>query len=245
MRAGDVLRAMRSLPLGVPDDIARGQPVLILAPHADDESLGCGGLIAALCRLGNPPYVLVLTDGTGSHPGSASFPPARLKAVREAEAREAVRLLGLPLDRIGFAGHRDTAAPVDGPEFDQAVRDVAGMCKAQHIAAVLAPWQHDPHCDHEAAHLLAVAVVRDLGLPHWSYPVWGWTLPETADLAGLAPDGLRLDVGRDLELKMAAVAAHVSQYGGLITDDPAGFTLPRNLLQVFEQPFETFLRNPA
>lgn len=122
---------------------------------------------------------------------------------------------------------------------------MTAWCEARRIAAVLAPWQHDPHCDHEAAHLLAVALARRLGLRHWSYPVWGWTLPASADLAGPMPDGIRLDIGRDLAIKRDAVAAHASQYGGLITDDPNGFALPRNLLSMFEQPFETFLRNPA
>ena len=236
---------MRSLPLGTPDDIAQGEPVLILAPHADDESLGCGGLIVALCRLDNPPYVLILTDGTGSHPGSAAFPLERLKAVREEEAREAVRRLGLAPDRIGFAGQRDTAAPNTGPEFDLVLEAVATLCRDRKIGAILAPWKHDPHCDHEAAHLLAVALARNLGLRHWSYPVWGWTLPGSAMLEGPMPAGIRLDIAGDLELKSRAIAAHASQYGGLITDDPGGFTLPRSLLEAFGQPFETFLRNPA
>ena len=240
--AGTVLQAMEALPPGVPDDIAGGRPVLILAPHADDESLGCGGLIAALCRAGNPPYVLILTDGTGSHPGSPTYPPARLQAVRETEAREAVRLLGLPADRIGFAGHRDTAAPTSGPAFDAALQILVGLCARRGITTVLAPWQHDPHCDHEAAHLLATAAARHVGLRHWSYPVWGWTLPPDTLLPGPLPTGVRLDIHPDLALKGRAIAAHASQYGGLITDDPAGFTLPRTLLQVFERPFETFLR---
>jgi hypothetical protein len=45
-----------------------------------------------------------------------------------------------------------------------------------------------------------------------------------------------------LELKRRAIAAHASQYSGLITDDPRGFRLPADLLSVFEQPYEVFLR---
>ena len=238
--AGQVLRAIEALPFSTAAEVTGGQPVLILAPHADDESLGCGGLIAALCRAGAPPLVLVLTDGTGSHPGSLAYPAPRLAAVREAEARDAVRLLGRPPDRIRFAGQRDTAAPVSGPAFDAAVDMVEALCRADGTGTVLVPWRHDPHCDHEAAHLLAAAAAGWLGLRHLSYPVWGWTLPADHPLPAL-PRGLRLDIGADLALKGAAIRAHRSQYGGLILDDPLGFTLPDGLLRVFERPWEAFL----
>ena len=238
--AGRVLAAMASLPFGTLDAVAQGRPVLVLAPHADDESLGCGGLIAALCRAGNPPGVVVLTDGTGSHPNSREYPPARLAQVRQAEARDAVRLLGLPPDRIRFAGQRDTAAPAAGPEFDAGVRLVSALCSEWDAATLVAPWRHDPHCDHEAADLLARAVAARAGLRHLSYPVWGWTLPEDHPLPAL-PLGMRLDITPDLATKRQAVLAHRSQYGGLIKDDPGGFVLPESLLQVFERPYETFL----
>ncbi len=238
--AGEVLRAMRSLPFGTLEDVAQGRPVLILAPHADDESLGCGGLIAALCRAGNPPLVLVLTDGAGSHPGSQAYPAARLARVRQNEAREAVRLLGLPEGRIHFAGQPDTAAPASGPAFDAAVESVAALCAAGAIGTILAPWYHDPHCDHEAADLLARAVASRSGLWHLSYPVWGWTLPADHPLPAL-PTGFRLDITPDMAAKQRAIMAHRSQYGGLITDDPTGFILPANLLRAFAAPYETFL----
>jgi LmbE family N-acetylglucosaminyl deacetylase len=53
---------------------------MVLAPHADDESLGCGGLIAELVAKARPPMIVILRDGTGSHPLSREIPgsaPAR------------------------------------------------------------------------------------------------------------------------------------------------------------------------
>ena len=49
MTASDVIVAMETLPDAELDTILGGERPLILAPHADDESLGCGGLIAACC----------------------------------------------------------------------------------------------------------------------------------------------------------------------------------------------------
>ena len=75
-RAGDVHDAMRALPVARDlDEITGNRCALILAPHPDDESLGCGGLIAEACARGRPPAVIIVSDGTGSHPLSREYPP--------------------------------------------------------------------------------------------------------------------------------------------------------------------------
>jgi LmbE family N-acetylglucosaminyl deacetylase len=240
MTVGNILQAMRDLPVRDLDAIIGGGTVLVLAPHADDESLGCGGLIAACCAARRPPFVLILTDGVGSHPHSRSHPPARLKATREAEARKAVAELGLPPERIAFMGLPDTAAPHEGTEFDRAVQTIIARARTMDCATIAAPWEHDPHCDHLAAHRMATAVAAALSLRHVAYPVWGWTLPGDDRLDAVV-EGARLDIERHLPAKRRAIAAHASQHGGLITDDPSGFQLPRHLLSVFDVPYEVFL----
>ena len=242
MHAAEAHAAMRALPPADLDAIDGGRTALVLAPHPDDESLGCGGQIAEACARGRPPLVLVLTDGAGSHPRSRTYPPARLAAVREAEARAAVAALGLPPGRIDFLRLPDTAAPTSGPGFDAAVRAILGRAARAGCGVLLAPWRHDPHCDHEAAHLMAAEAARRGGLSHLAYPVWGWTLPDDTVLPGDAPAGWRLDVARHLPAKRRAIAAHASQHGGLVTDDPTGFRLPPAFLSMFDQPFETYVR---
>ena len=175
--ASDAIAAMERLPLRPAATFAEHAPVLVLAPHPDDESLGCGGLIAALCTAGHPPHVLITTDGAGSHPNSRDWPPTRLAAERRREALEAVAQLGLPPGHLHHLDLPDTASPTTGPAFDAAVDAVATLAKATHTQTLLATWAHDPHCDHEAAHLLAQATATRLGLVHLAYPVWGWTLP--------------------------------------------------------------------
>ena len=80
MRAADVLARMASLPFADVATIAGSGPILVLAPHPDDESLGCGGLIAQACAAGIEVHVAILTDGSMSHPNSAAFPAQRLLA---------------------------------------------------------------------------------------------------------------------------------------------------------------------
>ena len=237
------LATMERLPLRPLSALLEPGPLLVLAPHPDDESLGCGGLIAAAVQAGQPPFVLFTTDGAGSHPGSRAYPPHRLRALREREALDALAILGLPRDRLGFLGLPDTASPTHGPAFDAAVTAVTSLAIRINAATILATWRHDPHCDHESAHLIAEDSARQAGISHLSYPVWGWTLPPTNELPGPTPSGFRLDITAQLPLKRRAIAAHKSQYAGLISDDPAGFQLPAALLSVFDRPFETLL-NP-
>jgi LmbE family N-acetylglucosaminyl deacetylase len=243
MTVAGVLQAMRQLPMMGLRTITGGGPVLILAPHPDDESLGCGGLIAACCEAGMPPFVLFLTDGTGSHPRSLSYPPERLRATREMEAHHAIAALGLRRDRTAFLGLQDTATPHAGVVFDRAVGAIVELATAMDCSAIAAPWQHDPHCDHLAAHRMAQAAARALHLRHIAYPVWGWTLPGDDELDAVVVGG-RLDIRQHLPAKRRAIAAHASQHGGLITDDPTGFQLPHHLLAVFDEPYEVFLDVP-
>jgi LmbE family N-acetylglucosaminyl deacetylase len=239
MRVDEFLVGARALKLGRLRDITGGR-ALVLAPHPDDESLGCGGLIAAACAAGEPPIVAVLTDGAGSHPKSRAYPPERLRATREAETLAAVACLGLDADRVVFLRTADTRAPAEGPAFAEVVSRVAGLVRAHCCRSILASWAEDPHCDHLAAHRIAAAAAAAAGVAHWAYPVWGLTLPDAAVLPG-EPHGLRLDVSRHLPAKRRAIQCHASQYAGLIDDDPSGFQMQPGFMALFDSPTEIYL----
>ncbi len=213
-------------------DLLGGRRALILAPHPDDESLGCGGLIAAACAAGLAPEVVILTDGAASHPGSRTHPPLRLARLREAEARAALAILGLPACHAHFLRQPDNALAVDGAIIDRLVEIGAGC------GVVIGPWAGDPHCDHTAAAMIAQAVAIRTGMALLSYPVWG-RLRKDGALRELP--ALRLDISPQLAVKTRAIAAHESQYGGVIKDSPEAFCLPAELLAVFAQPYEIYL----
>lgn len=248
-----LLAAERDLPL-VDDPGALLGPAggaLVVAPHPDDESLGCGGLLAACAEAGRPVRVVVVSDGAGSHPGSRAWPRDRLVAERQAEARAAVAALGLdPLRDIAFLGLPDTAVPTEGADFEAAVaalRRAAGPAPG----SVFAAWRHDPHRDHTASFAIVAAAMRTwppetrlFAYPVWglafAHPIPGFPLPP-APLLPAAARGFRLDVARHLPAKRRAVAAHASQVSGLIDDDPGGFRLPDAALALAFRPFELFL----
>ena len=153
---------MRNLPVATLDAVAPGT-ALVLAPHADDESLGCGGLIAMASARGRPPIIVCVTDGTGSHRSSPTYPAARLRQVREAELRAAAAILGVASERVRFLGLPDAGAPLEGPEFEDAAQRVARLVRVHAIETLFATWSHDPHCDHEATARLGEAVAAVTG----------------------------------------------------------------------------------
>jgi hypothetical protein len=50
----------------------------------------------------------------------------------------------------------------------------------------------------------------------------------------------RLDIGAVVQAKLRAVSAHRSQCGGVIDDDPTGFTLPASMLSRCAEPWELY-----
>ena len=240
-RVEAILARMRALPFVTPHALLGTGAPLILAPHPDDESLGCGGLIAACCAMGWPPIVVVLTDGARSHPGSAAFPPARLVALRAAETRAAVAALGLPPSRLHFMGLPDGQVPRTGLAMEHTAAALAAIARDSGVGTILGTWEHDPHDDHVAAHVIASRAAALAGARLLSYPVWGWALPPRRRLEAGVIAGARLDITAQLPAKRRAIAAHASQHGAIVADDPRGFRLPATLLAALDQPFEVFL----
>jgi LmbE family N-acetylglucosaminyl deacetylase len=238
VRAAELRARLRALPPRTLAELVGDRPVLVLAPHPDDESLGCGGLIALACAHRLPVQVAILTDGAASHPGAAAWPPARIAALRQQEARAAAAALGLPKERLAFLAAPDGQAPHEGPAFARLAAKLAGLAQACDVATICATWIGDPHPDHAAAAHLAAAVAARLGLRHLAYPVWTWAAPDAADLPTPPAAGARLNIAAVLPLKRRAIAAHASQTTPLIADPPI---VSATLRAAAEQPWEGFL----
>jgi LmbE family N-acetylglucosaminyl deacetylase len=240
MKVSDYLAQTRQLPLASRDDLTGGAPFVVLSPHPDDETLGMGGLIRQAMDAGQQVDVVVLTDGAGSHPHSAMYPPDKLIALRKQEVLDAAALLGLPPTSLRHLDHPDAHAPRSGPVFDAAVRDITALMTRRGAQHLFVTWQHDPHCDHKTAAAIAQTVIQRVpGAKLWAYPIWGWHLDPDMDLPD-APRGYRLDIAAEQAVKARAIAAHRSQMTDLIADDPEGFRFNDRTLAPFLGPFEYF-----
>ncbi len=241
MTVGDYLDALGALPFGTVEDVVGREPFLVLSPHPDDETLGCGGLLSLAERAGVRGHVLILTDGSASHPSSPGYPAERLTALRRDEARAALAALGLPEGRLGFLDLRDAATPSEGPAFDAAVDAIAARADAVGARTLLVTWGRDPHCDHETAFAMARAAAARRGLGLLAYPVWGLHLPRGDALDEPMPRGFRLDVAAAREQKRIAIDCYPSQMTRMIGDDPGAFCFTEEQLAPFLGAIETFM----
>ncbi|KAA9325292.1 PIG-L family deacetylase [Hymenobacter busanensis] len=237
--------ALLDLPLRPPGYAASLGTTAVIIPHPDDESLGCGGLLALLRQAGQRVVACLVTDGTMSHPHSVRFPPDARRQLREQELREALRILGVADDYLLLLNLPDGNAAAFAADLSS---ENPTNCLRQWLlrhrpATLLLPWRRDPHPDHRATYYLTHAALADFPHPPrvLEYVVWAWERAAPDDLP--RPDeatGWRLDISPVLGQKQEAMAAHRSQLTNLIDDDPSGFRLSSQMLAHFAQPFETY-----
>lgn len=239
---------IHTLPLRSANQVVAGcRQAVVVAPHPDDETLGCGGAIALLRQHSVPVQILVVSDGTGSHPGSQHYPPARLRTLREQETLLAASRLGVSAQAITFWRWPDTAVPRPGEAaFLSAVEQGLRYFGRHAPTLVFVPWQHDQHRDHRATWQIIQACLQREPQPPQQlvYSIWG---SQAAGLSALPPGetGWRLDIRSVQAMKRFAVMAHQSQTSDLIQDDPQGFRLTPAMLANLIQPWETYLDSPA
>ena len=172
------------------------QSVVVVAAHPDDETLGAGGLIAACAARDIDVRVIIVTDGSASHPDSPTHTPSELALLRAHEVTTAVALLApdAHLDLLWFAdGEVDT-------HRDEIAAQLAKLTTGADL--VVAPWRGDAHRDHRiVGELCAELGIRLLEYPIW---MWHWGTPTHPDV----PLGRFVQLPAD---KSAAIAAHASQ----------------------------------
>lgn len=238
--AASVLTNPSVLPWRSVREIARS-PALVVAPHPDDETLGCGGAIALLRSLNCDVRVLVISDGTLSHPRSQKYPAKVLRALRESETLSALSVLGLESDAVTFLGLQDGSIPTHD---NSAVASCRAYLTKVAPQIIFLPWRYDPHPDHRASCSLihtALLKLRLLSPRLIEYPIWDWD----EEQRGKEPQqelvtSWRLDIGAVVELKQQAIAAYRSQTTDLVDDDPEGFRLTDVMLANFTRPWEVY-----
>lgn len=180
-------QAANQLPIVAPATLLAERGLLVMAPHPDDETLGCGGMLAWAAERGCLAHVVFLTDGERSHPDAE----VDLRRVRRGEALLATTRLGLLPQNISFLGLPDAGLQtLSGLDLTWVRRWIRALMAERRPCLVAVTAPSDPHGDHQAAYALVANAARDLpGVDVMAYPVWSWLLQkDTSPLQGLRVD---------------------------------------------------------
>lgn len=197
----------------------RPEPVLVLAPHPDDEAIGCGGTLHKFHQAGARITCLFLTNGSAE------------TADRRAEARGAVAVLGI--DEVIFWD--EPPSRLEPTKWN--TLQLEGLLHRLKPATIFTPLPWDHHPDHLATNCLLRRARR--ALPTHSlcvaYEVWTPGLPNTF-----------CDIADVLEVKRRAIQEYASQLGPInFVAAAEGLAKYRSImLQHGDSYVEAFLRCP-
>lgn len=214
------------------ETLSGDRPIMVLAPHPDDESLGCGALLSEAFA-GPGAHVVCMTDGACSHPNSSDLSSAELAARRAAELDTAVAALGgSPADVTRF-DLPDAGMGKITQDYDAIAHGIAKLALRLRAGLILTTAPTDPHCDHIATAEIGRRAATEAGLRCLFYPIWSrWADPNFQD--ALSPlCEYRLDASGMRERKRLAITAHASQLGCATGKDTTGAVLPPGFVEMF------------
>jgi len=198
--------------------------MLVVVAHPDDETFGCGSVLAHAAARGVETVVACATRGELGEiaPGSGAQ-PADLGDVREAELRAAAQELGVA--RVVMLGWRDSgvdgAAAADSlaaAATDDVAAAIVKVLDDERPDVVVTPDGLDGHRDHAAIARATLQAVREASTP--PARTYVWCLPQSVrgayvgDPSGGTPDDTIttvLDTTEHLDRRWRAIRKHATQ----------------------------------
>ncbi len=215
---------------------------LVVAPHPDDETFGCGGLIKLKRNAGVTVRVILLTDGeaVGSGQGEEA---EKVISARRREFVNACQELGLTAEALRWLHLPDGKLPQSGqPGFHEAAEALAAEIEDFNPGEIYCPHLLDVRPDHIAATQMTHEALRLGGLvcALVYYPVWMWYHASSGLRQRLDCHGAwRLDISRGLPAKKQAMAAYLDA-PKTSAGNPYCGRLPWSFLRNFRRHHEVF-----
>ena len=173
----------------------KGDNIVVITPHPDDDVLGCAGTLALAAKAGANIQVIYITNGIhGTTDGAAD---KRLISIRKKEARTALKCLG-KIKTI-FLGFDDGNYKANR----QATIKIAEIIKSLKNLTIFTPWIFDHHSDHAEttktlARALKISEVDDAQI--WQYETWTPLIPNRI-----------VPIKKRARVKLLAIKEHKSQ----------------------------------
>lgn len=213
--------------------------VMVFSPHQDDETFGCGGMIALKREQGIPVVVVLLTDGGGAVSSDIGSQNAIIQ-IRKKETVTALSILGVESSEIHFLDKPDgKLRDLNREERQQTIVEVAELLRYYQPGEVYVPHRKDCHKDHEATYEIVKEAIAQakITVELLQYPIWlFWRAPlfillKLHDIAA----AYRLTIGSVQDKKTRAIASYPSQIQ----------CLPRGFIQRFLWTEEIFFKEKS
>lgn len=170
--------------------------ILVIAPHPDDESIGCGGAICRHTQSGERVVAVFLTSG---ELGLKNLPRQNAWQIREAEAEAAAKVLGIA--DMHFLRQPDWTLH---EAIKPATTALAAVLVREQPQIVYVPHPREWHPDHQAAGVILSNSLFASGVSRpeiRGYEVW----------TPLGAYDVVIDISAVMDRKLEAIRCHVSQ----------------------------------
>lgn len=217
------------------DPEATQSSILVIAPHPDDEAIGCGGAIALHRKRGDAVHVVFTTDGGRAPKGHEKTDPE----TRKTEAARSLEILGGATQ--DFLELEDGAGQIT----KNVIKAISAAIETKKPDRIYVPWALDNHRDHKAAFNILEQALKNPAAETtvWQYEVWTPLVPNRyvpiASVLAQKEKAIRAHESQMQSHDYATAAIGLSHYRGLQAgiDTPceAYFAMPADKLQIFSE----------
>jgi LmbE family N-acetylglucosaminyl deacetylase len=204
------------MPVEVPGMTDRIERVVVVTAHPDDSEFGAGGTIAKLVKEGAEVTYVIATNGDKGS-SDRTMTPERLTTIRAEEQRNAAKTLGVA--HVRFLGYPDGELEDTRDLRREVTREIRRW--RPDLVITMNPHRtynlYASHRDHRIVAGVALDCVYPLARDHMSFPE---LLPEFEPhkvreiyLMQWQSPHLVVDITDVMDLKLKALACHVSQVG--------------------------------
>lgn len=191
---------------------------MVVAPHPDDETLGCGGIIIKKVKEGYEVTIIIMTDGRNALTGGFGIyhdpSPEQMKKLRRAETLKALKVLGVQERNVCWLDFED------GKLANNKKEAAARLCKIMESLQPLEvyfPNNNDYHVDHRTTNKIVEDFLRKSPFSTIGYRYCIGRRFSRFQLAGerlsnpLKHKIIFVDISEFLDQKAAALAEYKSQ----------------------------------
>ncbi len=184
--------------------------LLVIAPHADDEVLGCGGLISKVKSDGGRVYVLIFNVGSIEEYDNKKFTEKRKK-----ETKDAMKYLKVD-DYVTIFDSPNDNRYLDAKPLHTLISNIETETKVSiskiKPTIVAIPTIKSHHQDHLHVHKACIAALRPLSTPIANIVI-SYEAPEHSrwSTSGVFEPNMYIDISKFLDKKIQSFYKYKSQ----------------------------------